>query len=144
MRRLVVVATSGNHTGPSYSRERLSIFPSVSTECVNISQRAKPPHEWKLGDSGYRIHAPDSPPWLTGTRRDLLTRYQLLCYATDEAVSRYGPALGNRKDCPNMALPFVIHRCARSSKDLLHWLKWPSSCQPSPFFRSGRSGRRSR
>jgi len=37
MRRLVIVATSRNHAGPSYSRERLSILPSVSTKCAKIS-----------------------------------------------------------------------------------------------------------
>jgi hypothetical protein len=48
MRHLVVVATSRNRTGPSYSREHLSISPSVSTKCTKISQKAKPPPwvEW--------------------------------------------------------------------------------------------------
>ena len=45
---LVLVATSRNHAGPSYSRKRLSILPSVSTKCTKISQRAEPPPwvEW--------------------------------------------------------------------------------------------------
>jgi len=48
MRLLVIIADSPSHTEPSYSREHLTILPSVSIKCTKISQRVKPPPwvEW--------------------------------------------------------------------------------------------------
>ena len=50
MRHLIIVATSHNRAGPSYSRERLNILLSVSIRCTKILRRAKPPPwvEWLI------------------------------------------------------------------------------------------------